>query len=106
MKSSLSVLLLTTLIVLAPGCGSDFYTLDDFTKVKKVDTHTHINALNTSMAEQAIADNFLLLTINVDVPTYPPLDEQKKYALHQIEKSPDNVKFLTAFTLQNWSSPD
>ena len=51
-------------------------------------------------------DNFLLLTINVDVPAYPPLDEQKSYALHQIEKFPNDVKFLTAFTLQNWSSED
>ncbi|HMG91788.1 MAG TPA: amidohydrolase family protein [Chryseolinea sp.] len=106
MRSLLKVFVLPALIVVAAGCESEFYSLDDFTKVRKIDTHTHLNSLDTSLAEQARADNFLLLTINVDVPAYPILDEQKKYALHQIEKFPDDVKFLTAFTLQNWSSQD
>ena len=92
------------LILLYARCGSEYYSMDDFRNVKKIDTHTHLNALDTSLVEQARQDNFLLLTVNVDVPAYPGLDEQRKYALHQIEKFPADVKFLTAFTLQNWSS--
>ena len=106
MKNLIRIVLLTALTVSLTRCGNDFYSVDDFTKVKKIDTHTHLNALHTSLAEQAVQDNFLLLTINVDVPLYPSLDEQKSFALHQIEKFPDDVKFLTAFTLQNWSSED
>lgn len=106
MKSLLKIVFLPALIVSAAGCESQYYSLDDFTKVRKIDTHTHLNARHTAMAEQAKVDNFLLLTINVDVPAYPSIDEQKNYALHQIERFPDHVKFLTAFTLQNWSSED
>src|SRR6188474_2326487 len=106
MKYLIRIVLLMALTVSLTKCGNDFYTVDDFTKVRKIDTHTHLNSLHTSLAEQAVQDNFLLLTINVDVPAYPSLHEQKNFALHQIDKFPDDVKFLTAFTLQNWSSED
>jgi hypothetical protein len=106
MKSLLKIVFLPALLVLSSGCEREYYSFDDFAKVRKIDTHTHLNALHTSMAEQAREDNFLLLTVNVDVPAYPSLDEQKNYALHQIEKYPDQVKFLTAFTLVDWSSED
>ena len=95
---------LVVMISLASACNSEYYTMNDFPAVKKVDTHVHLNSLDTSLVEQAKQDNFLLLTINVDVPSYVTVEEQRKYALHQIEKFPDDVKFLTAFTLQNWSS--
>ena len=104
MSSFFRTVQFAALILSSAGCGSEYYSMDDFQNVKKIDTHTHLNAFDTSLVEQARQDNFLLLTVNVDVPAYPGLDEQRKYALHQIEKFPADVKFLTAFTLQNWSS--
>ena len=104
MRSFLRTIQFSALVLLSAGCGSEYYSTDDFEKVKKIDTHTHLNSLDTSLAEQARQDNFLLLTINVDAPGNATVDEQRKYALHQIEKFPNDVKFLTAFTLQNWSS--
>lgn len=80
--------------------------MNDFASIRKIDTHTHLNAMDTSLAELAKEDNFLLLTINVDVPAYPSIEDQERYALHQIERFPENVRYLTAFTLQNWSSPN
>lgn len=106
MSSSLPTILLALLIFAAGSCSSDHYSSDDFSKVKKVDTHVHLNARDTSLALQAREDNFLLLTVNVDVPSYVTLEEQRKHALHHIEKFPQDVKFLTAFTLQNFSSAD
>jgi hypothetical protein len=86
------------------SCGSDYYTMDDFTKVEKIDTHMHLNADNTALSEQARDDNFKLLTVNVDVGTYPPLDDQERYALHQIQAFPSRVSYVTAFTLEHWDS--
>ncbi|MBA4056899.1 MAG: hydrolase, partial [Marivirga sp.] len=61
---------------------------------------------NTAIAELARADNFHLLAVNVDVPTYPPLKDQKAFALHQIDLFEDEIDFLTAFTLARWESSD
>ncbi|MBL0741250.1 amidohydrolase family protein [Chryseolinea lacunae] len=86
------------------SCKKEYYTEADFASVKKIDTHTHLNGENTGISEQAKADNFTILAVNVDVPGYPPLDEQRRFALHQIKSVPGTVSFLTAFTLQGWDS--
>ena len=82
----------------ACACGNDYYTIEDFAGVKKIDTHVHLNAESTALAELAKEDNFRLITVNVDVPR-ETLADQKKFALHQISQYPDQVDFLTAFTL-------
>ncbi|WP_228450739.1 amidohydrolase family protein [Chryseolinea soli] len=86
------------------ACEKEYYTVDDFASVKKIDTHTHLNANNAAIGEQAKADNFTLLAVNVDVPDYPTVQEQRSFALHQIKSVPNTVSFLTAFTLQGWDS--
>ncbi len=86
------------------SCTSDFYTVDDFDKVEKIDTHMHLNAEHLALAEQAQEDNFKLLTVNVDVSSYPSLEDQEQYAIHQINHFPGRVSFLTAFTLTRWDS--
>lgn len=86
------------------SCGDEYYRLEDFSSVKKIDTHTHHNAESTALAEQAKADNFLLLAVNVDVPDYPSLGEQQRLALLQKEKFPEQIEFLSAFTLTDWDS--
>ncbi len=93
-----------TLMVLVGACKNDHYTLDEFNQVKKIDTHMHLNAMSTALGEQAKVDNFRLLTVSVDAPSNPPLAEQEKFALHQIEQFPDRIDFLTSFTLQHWDS--
>ena len=92
-------------ILLLDSCTSNYYTLDDYSSVKKIDTHTHLHAMSTAISELAQEDNFRLLDVSVDVPQYPSLEKQQLFALHQIEKYPDRVRFLTAFTLNHWDSP-
>jgi hypothetical protein len=96
--------LLVLLSVLA-SCTS-FYSTDDFGRVPKIDTHVHLNAWITAVEEQAEQDNFQLLNINVDVPSYPPMPEQRKLARWHNEKFPDRVRFLSAFDLKNWNDFD
>lgn len=88
------------------SCSNDYYTIDDFYKVDKIDTHVHLNSEDPVLAELAKEDKFLLLTISVDVPSYVTVEEQQRLALHQIEQHPGNVKYLTAFTLHNLDSPE
>ena len=85
---------------------TQYYGANDFNKIEKFDTHIHINSDNTALAEQAKADNFTLLAINVDVPEYPTLEKQNAFAEIQRKQYPKQIGILTAFTLQNWASPD
>ncbi|HLT08243.1 MAG TPA: amidohydrolase family protein [Cyclobacteriaceae bacterium] len=75
----------------------NLYTLEDYSDVPKVDVHVHINTEDPALLEQAKEDNFYLLTINVDVPDYPPIAQQMEYALRQKEVYPDRVFFLSTF---------
>lgn len=86
------------------SCSSDYYSIEDFERVRKIDTHMHLNAEDPALTEQARTDNFKLLTVNVDVSDYPSVEDQERYALHQIKQFPDDVDYLTAFTLAKWDS--
>ncbi|HSF52732.1 MAG TPA: amidohydrolase family protein [Algoriphagus sp.] len=83
-----------------------YYSLEDFSKVKKIDTHTHHNSESTALTEAAKSSNFHLLTVSVDVPDYPPLEEQIRLALHQKAQNPDYIDFLSTISLENWSDSD
>jgi hypothetical protein len=92
-----------TLAIFLLGCGESYYTTEDFLKVKKIDTHVHLNSESTSLTKQAENDNFTLLTVNVDAPSYVSLDDQERFALHQIQQS-KNVQYLSAFPIKDWDS--
>lgn len=86
--------------------AEEFYTLEDFSKVRKIDTHTHHNSESTALAEAGIESNFFLLTVNVDAPSYPELPEQLRLAVHQKSKNPDHIDFLSTISLENWADSD
>ncbi|HEX6223214.1 MAG TPA: amidohydrolase family protein [Chryseolinea sp.] len=100
------ILYIILLASLFASCAPDHYSVEDFAKVKKIDTHMHLNANQLALAEQAQDDNFQLLTVNVDVNSYPSLEDQKRFALHQKKSFPDRIDFLSAFTLTRWDSAD
>jgi len=102
MKFLHAILLLSILA----SCSSDYYSIEDFKNVKKIDTHMHLNAEHLALAQLAEEDNFKLLTVNVDVNGYATLEDQERFALHQIKVFPDRIDFLTAFTLTRWDSAD
>ena len=74
-----------------------FYSMEDFSKVPKVDVHVHINTSNPALVEQAEADNVFLLTINVDVPDYPSIAQQQAHALSLKSRFPKRLYFLSTF---------
>jgi hypothetical protein len=83
-----------------------YYTLDDYRSVKKFDSHVHIVSADTTFIKQSAEDNFGLLTINVDAPSVPPFEEQRKYAVQDIQLFPDQVAFAATFPVTNWSEDD
>jgi hypothetical protein len=86
------------------SCTSKYYTMDDFATTKKMDSHIHLDSGNMAFVEQATADNFRLVYVNVDAPGSGSLDVQFAFASAQHNKSPDRINFVTTFSLVNWDS--
>lgn len=103
-------LIYTFLIVAAISFAADrpenFYSMADFQKLRKIDTHTHHNSESSALVEAAIGSNFFLLNVNVDVPSYPPLEEQIRLSLFHKSHNPDRIDFLSTISLEGWSHPD
>jgi predicted TIM-barrel fold metal-dependent hydrolase len=83
-----------------------YYSMSDFNSIKKYDTHVHFNVYDTSFLDQAKADNFRLLTINVNPTYYPPIEEQLRIGNLLIKQHPTDISFATTFTVNNWHDND
>ena len=89
----------------AVTCAADRYTPADFERLDKIDAHVHLNSAADPFIEQAIHDNFRLLTINVDYPDYPPIDAQQSVAISLHKRYPKRVQFAAALSVENFQSP-
>jgi predicted TIM-barrel fold metal-dependent hydrolase len=83
--------------VIISGCGNKYYTLDDFAKVDKIDSHVHLNSEKTFFEDQALKDKFSLITLNVDHSDSASVNKQLKYALFLKQKFPQNVFYGATF---------
>ena len=88
------------------SAGDGSFTMADFASVDKVDIHVHINTTDTALIDQAAADHFRLLTINVDYPDFPALAEQRRVAHALVEAHPERLAYAAAFSMQGWDEPD
>lgn len=82
-----------------------FYTMDDFAKVEKYDTHVHISVDDSTFIKQAEMDNLKLLNVNVNSGRIP-VEQQRDVALRLINKYPDRIGFLTTFSVDGWDDAD
>lgn len=77
-----------------------FYSLGDFKKIQKTDTHVHIGTYLPDFARQCIEDNFRVITINLDDPTETlRLEELQRFALSQLKNYPAQVAYATTFSI-------
>jgi predicted TIM-barrel fold metal-dependent hydrolase len=77
-----------------------YYTIDDYAKVRKIDTHVHLNGPSGAFGKLAEEDNFMLVTVNVDAPPMP-VRQQMEYALQQHSVFPKDIFFLASFSIPN-----
>jgi hypothetical protein len=104
-SSTLLSALLAALIA-GPSVAADGYTMADFDKVPKIDAHLHLHGTNQD-AWLALArkDNFRALTINVDYPDFPPLDQQRKVASALGHRHPQQVAWAATFSTEGFEKP-
>ena len=83
---------------------ADYYTLDDYASVKKIDAHVHLTEdVDSAFVHQAEKDNFRLLNIDLYTTDGAPLEDQQDFALHEIKAFPRRVAFATAFSLKHFN---
>ena len=90
----------------APPSKVESYSMDDFASVRKLDAHVHINVLDSTFLEQARADNFEVMAINVDYPDFPKLADQRAAALVQVKADPARVHWATTFSVKGFEKKD
>lgn len=104
MKFNLCITVFISFIVTA--CSSGYYTESDFSKFKKFDAHFHFNTTRDAAVQQAEADNFSLLTINVNTGDCNDVKTQYSQAVFLKEKYPDRVAFVATFCMDGFGSPN
>jgi len=97
---------LLALATTAAGAQPDArYTAADFDKVAKIDAHMHLHDAGPAFVEAARRENFKVLTINVDYPDFPPIDEQFRVAMALRTAFPATVAFAGTFPVADFESP-
>lgn len=81
------------------------YAMDDFAKVRKYDAHVHANTADHAFLEQARADNFELLSINVDYPDFPGIEQQHRAALLLARADPARFHWAATFSMKGYATP-
>lgn len=96
------------LLLILAGCNSSYYGEEDFSSVLKIDSHIHINADDGVFEEQAAADNFLLISLNVDHGDSANIRKQFNYAVRSAEKHPGKVFYGPTFLFDTagWGTPE
>lgn len=105
MKYRFSLVLLS-LYVLGCGRSSEYYSAEDFYRLKKIDVHAHQLTDRVGFVEQARKDNFVLISLNTEVPDYPPIDSQQYYILHLRQRYPRDLYCITTFETADMDKPD
>lgn len=85
------------------SCKTSNYSVGDFTSVKKIDTHIHLNTDQANFIEQAAEDNLQFLDIVDDRPFGIPMKDQEVIANKQIKAFPQRVKYATTFETKDFN---
>ena len=86
--------------------STEFYSMDDFAKIPKINTHVHFKIFDTTFIVQARKDNFKFININVNSGSSPPIEKQQEVALQLDKAYPDRIGYATTFYVNNFNDPD
>lgn len=89
----------------APAAALATYSMDDFARVRKYDAHVHANRTDGAFLEQARADGFELMSINVDYPDFPSLALQRDAALALAKRDPARFHWAATFSMKGFADP-
>ncbi len=79
------------------SCQDNFYTEEDYSSLLKIDSHIHIDSDDGVLEALAAEDNFLLITLNVDLFDSATIRKQFDFASLSARRHPGRVFFGTTF---------
>lgn len=85
--------------------NKNYYSLEDFSEVEKIDSHYHIYTENQSSVEQAQKDNFRLLNINTYSGGCERVVEAHQGLKLLKQQFPETTEFTATFCLEGWDEP-
>ena len=85
--------------------AAESYSMADFGQVRKFDAHVHANTPDPAFLEQARADGFELLSINVDYPDFPSIARQHAAAVALAARDPAHFHWATTFSMKGFGTP-
>jgi len=102
----ISFAVLTALTVTPARAETPAYRLEDFAKARKFDAHVHANVQPSALLEQARADGFEVLSINVDYPDFPSLELQRTAVRALAKRDPQHFHWATTFSMKGFGDPN
>ncbi len=91
------LILISVMAIFAFSCQNKYYDEDDFSSILKIDSHIHIDSDDGVFEDQAAEDNFILITLNVDLSDSAGIREQFRYAVESVQKHPGRIFFGPTF---------
>lgn len=84
---------------------NQYYSMEDFASVEKIDAHYHIDSPNSISMEQAIKDNFKLLSINTNSGTCEQVVNTHHWLRKINDKNTSDFAYTCTFCLDGWDEP-
>ncbi len=99
-----NILLIPIFVLLLSSCNN-YYSVEDFSSVKKIDAHFHVSNDKFISLEQAKKDNFRLISVNVYHGNCEDVfvKNQTTKVLHS--KYPDSFNYASTFCMDEWDDP-
>jgi Amidohydrolase len=86
-----------TLLLTLTCCQTGYYKSEDYQSLLKIDSHVHINSDQGFFEDQAVKDNFILITLNVDHSDSIAVKKQHEWAINSAQMHPGRVFYAAAF---------
>ncbi|MDR9365850.1 MAG: amidohydrolase family protein [Balneolaceae bacterium] len=83
----------------------NFYTVEDFKTVEKIDAHVHLNVANPIVIEQGIEDNLKMVTLNVESGS-DTVAVQQEVALNLQNEYAGRLAYTSAFSLEGFNDSE
>ncbi|HEC44802.1 MAG TPA: amidohydrolase [Bacteroides sp.] len=98
----LTLLLFLSISLVTISCQQEYYSLEDYPDVSKIDAHFHIYNGESSAVELAAKDNFRLLVINTFSAECDRVYSANEVLNKEKRLHLDNFEYTTTFCLDNW----
>lgn len=72
-----------------------------FRSFPKIDAHIHFNADRSNLLQLADEFNFSYLTINTEVPDFPPIDKQQRLAIEHSKSSDVDLYYASTISTEH-----